>query len=190
MNDNLVEDELEILKSRKRCAELWDQKVIDTFEIGTFKSLQQIHYYIFQDIFPFAGKMREINISKGNFMFAPFIFLKQTLQNIDSMPDETFEQIVEKYVEMNIAHPFREGNGRATRIWLDHMLKNRLGLTVNWANLDKYYYLSAMERSVVNPAEITVLLKKNLTDKIYDRETFMKGIQKSYEYEGYYLKEV
>ncbi|KNG79528.1 protein adenylyltransferase Fic [Mycoplasma sp. HU2014] len=188
MKPNFVEEEHEIELSKKRCEELWDKNIINTFEVGTWKGLQQIHKYIFQDVFDFAGEMRKVNIAKNDFMFAPLMFLEENLNSIDKMPENTFDEIIEKYVEMNIAHPFREGNGRSTRIWLDLILKKRLNLVVNWEFIDKNYYLAAMIRSSVNPAELKSLLKKHLTDKVNDRTTFMKGIAKSYEYEGYYIK--
>ncbi|WP_416363834.1 protein adenylyltransferase Fic [Mycoplasma capricolum] len=188
MKSNFVEEEYEIELSKKRCEELWDRGIINTFEVGTWKGLQQIHKYIFQDVFDFAGEIRKVNISKGDFMFAPLLFLDDNLKKIDKLPENTFDEIINKYVEMNICHPFREGNGRSTRIWLDLILKTRLNLVVNWEFIDKYSYLSAMVRSTVNPAELKELLKKHLTDKINDRKTFIKGIIKSYEYEGYYIK--
>ncbi|WP_416371606.1 protein adenylyltransferase Fic [Mycoplasma capricolum] len=188
MKPNFVEEEYEIELSKKRCEELWDRGIINTFEVGTWKGLQQIHKYIFQDVFDFAGEIRKVNISKGDFMFVPLLFLDDNLKKIDKLPENTFDEIIDKYVEMNICHPFREGNGRSTRIWLDLILKTRLNLVVNWEFIDKYSYLSAMVRSTVNPAELKELLKKHLTDKINDRKTFIKGIVKSYEYEGYYIK--
>lgn len=175
--------------SRKRAYELFDENIIDTFEVGTFKGLQQIHAYMFQDVFDFAGHLRTVNMSKGNFRFAPILFLEQNLKIIEKMPESTFDEIVEKYSEMNIAHPFREGNGRATRIWLDCLLKKNLFLCVDWQQIDKESYLQAMERSPINTLEIKTLLKNALTKDIYSREVYMKGIEKSYEYEGYYFEE-
>lgn len=172
--------------SKKRAIELWDTGLIDEFEIGTFKSLSDIHAYLFQDVFDFAGKIRTVNISKGSFRFAPLLFLESNLAIIEKMPEDSFDQIIDKYVEMNIAHPFREGNGRATRIWLDLILKKNLGMCVNWSKIDKYTYLSAMERSVVNTLELRHLLIEALTDQINDREVFMKGIDRSYLYEDLY----
>lgn len=172
--------------SKKRAKELWDLGLINKFEVGTFKSLKEIHAYLFQDVFDFAGKIRTVNISKGNFRFAPLLFLESNLEIIEKMPESTFDEIVDKYVEMNIAHPFREGNGRATRIWLDLILKKNLGKCIDWEKSDKFAYLSAMERSVVNTLEIKYLLKSALTDEIDDREVFMKGIDKSYLYENLY----
>ena len=172
--------------SKKRAKELWDLGLIDKFEVGTFKSLKDIHAYLFQDVFDFAGKIRTVNISKGNFRFAPLLFLESNLAIIEKMPESTFDEIIDKYVEMNVAHPFREGNGRATRIWLDLILKKNLSKRIDWDKIDKFAYLSAMERSVVNTLEIKHLLKSALTDKIDDREVFMKGIDKSYLYEDLY----
>ena len=172
--------------SKKRAIELWDTGLIDEFEVGTFKSLADIHAYLFQDVFDFAGKIRNVNISKGSFRFAPLLFLESNLAIIEKMPEDSFDQIIDKYVEMNIAHPFREGNGRATRIWLDLILKKNLDKCIDWDKIDKFAYLSAMERAVVNTLEIKHLLKSALTDKIEDREVFMKGIDKSYLYEDLY----
>ncbi|WP_311537903.1 protein adenylyltransferase Fic [uncultured Anaerococcus sp.] len=172
--------------SKKRAIELWDTGLIDDFEVGTFKSLADIHAYLFQDVFDFAGKIRTVNISKGSFRFAPLLFLESNLDIIEKMPETTFDEIIDKYVEMNVAHPFREGNGRATRIWLDLILKKNLGKCIDWDKIDKFAYLSAMERSVVNTLEIKYLLKSALTDRIEDREVFMKGIDKSYLYEDLY----
>lgn len=172
--------------SKKRAKELWDLGIIDKFEVGTFKSLKDIHRYLFQDVFDFAGKIRTVNIAKGSFRFAPLLFLESNLAIIEKMPETNFDEIIDKYVEMNIAHPFREGNGRATRIWLDLILKKNLGKCIDWDKIDKFTYLSAMERSVVNTLEINHLLKSALTDKINDREVFMKGIDKSYLYEDLY----
>ena len=158
---------------------------MNQIEVGTFKALVQIHEFLFEDIYDFAGKLRDVNIAKGNFRFAPLMYLEQSLQNIDRMPKSNFEQIIEKYVEMNIAHPFREGNGRATRIWLDLILKKEIKQVIDWNKVDKEEYLSAMERSVVKDVEIKHILQKALTNKINDRELFMKGIDISYFYEGY-----
>ena len=159
--------------------------MIDTFEVGTFAGLAAIHKYLFEDIYDFAGKMRTVNIAKGNFRFAPLIYLEAALANIDEMPQSTFDEIVEKYVEMNVAHPFREGNGRSTRIWLDCIFKKELGKVVDWSKVDKEDYLLAMERSPIKDVEIKVLLKAALTDEINDRTIYMKGIDASYHYEGY-----
>ncbi len=173
----------EELASKKRALELFESGKIDDFEIGTTKGLKQIHHFLFQDVFDFAGKVRDVDISKGNFRFVPVIYLKNALETIDSLPENTFDEIIKKYVEMNVAHPFREGNGRATRIWLNLMLKKRLGKCVDWSKIEKSACLSAMERSPVNDLEIKTLLKGALTFKINDREVYMKGIQASYEYE-------
>ena len=174
----------EELFSKKRALELYKTGQITNFEVGTIAGLQQIHQYLFQDVFDFAGQIRTVNIAKGNMRFAPVIFLQQNLKTIDAMPETTFEEIIAKYVEMNIAHPFREGNGRATRIWLDQILKKSLKKCVDWSKVDKNEYLSAMERSPINQLEIQELLRRNLTDKIDDRDVYMKGIQASYRYEG------
>ncbi len=171
--------------SKKKAKQLFDSDDINKIEIGTYTGLAFIHAYLFDEIYDFAGKVREVNIAKDNFRFAPVMYLKQSLEHISTMPQETFEQIIEKYVEMNIAHPFREGNGRATRIWLDLILKEEIKKVVDWNRIDKDEYLSAMQRSVVKDIEIKVLLKEALTDKIDDRSLFMKGIDVSYYYEGY-----
>ena len=175
----------EELISKKKAQKLFDSGKIDTIKVGTFAGLKQIHKYLFGDIYDFAGKMRDVNISKGNFRFAPVMYLAQSLKQIDKMPQSTFDEIVEKYVEMNIAHPFREGNGRATRIWLDLILKKELKKVVDWNKVDKNDYLSAMERSPVKDIELKHLLKSALTNKINERDVFMKGINVSYYYEGY-----
>ena len=171
--------------SKKSVIELWDSGDIERAEIGTFKGLAFIHDYLFGDIYDFAGLVRDVNISKGDFRFAPAMYLKACLENIDKMPQNTYEQIIAKYVEMNIAHPFREGNGRATRIWLDLILKKELKLVIDWNLVDKDEYLSAMQRSVIKDLEIKTLLKNALTGLINDRALFMKGIDVSYFYEGY-----
>lgn len=174
----------EELESKKRAIELWDTKTIEQIEVGTIKGLQQIHFYLFQDVFDFAGKIRTVNLAKGNFRFAPTLFLEQNLKLIDKMPEKTFEEIIEKYVEMNVAHPFREGNGRATRIWLDLILKKAIGQCIDWQKIDKYSYLQAMERSPINDLEIKTLLRSALTSDIANREVYMRGIQQSYIYEN------
>ena len=171
--------------SKKKAAQLFDQKLLDTFGVGTFAGLALIHKYLFEDIYDFAGELRTVNIAKGNFRFAPLMYLQSALENIDKMPQSNFDEIVEKYVEMNIAHPFREGNGRSTRIWLDHILKNKIGKVVDWSKVDKEDYLLAMERSPIKDVEIKVLLKGALTDEINSREVYIKGIGHSYYYEGY-----
>ena len=171
--------------SKQKAKKLFEGGEIDQIEVGTFKGLSHIHTYLFCDIYDFAGKLREVNIAKGNFRFAPLMYLEQSLQNIGKMPQSNFDEIIEKYVEMNIAHPFREGNGRATRIWLDLMLKKELKQVIDWNAVNKEDYLMAMERSTVKDVEIKYLLNKALTDKINDREIFMRGIDTSYYYEGY-----
>lgn len=170
--------------TKMRALELWDKNLIGNIEVGTFKGLQEIYRYLFQDIFDFAGEIRKVNISKGNFRFAPILFLAGNLKIIDKMKSESFDEIVYKYVELNVAHPFREGNGRSMRIWLDALLKHRLGRCVDWSKIDKFSYLSAMERSPINSLELKVLLESALTDDIQNREIYMRGIQASYEYEG------
>ena len=171
--------------SKKKAAELFEQGIFDSLPAGKFSTLQAIHKYLFEDIYNFAGELRTVNIAKGNFRFAPLMYLQSALENIDKMPQSNFDEIVEKYVEMNIAHPFREGNGRSTRIWLDHILKNEIGKVVDWSKVDKEDYLLAMERSPIKDVEIKVLLKGALTDEINSREVYMKGIDHSYYYEGY-----
>lgn len=171
--------------SKQKALKLYDAGILDTLTPGTFKTLCAVHKYLFEDIYEFAGKLREVNIAKGNFRFAPLMYLQAALDNIDKMPQSDFDTIVEKYVEMNIAHPFREGNGRATRIWLDLILKKEIGKVVDWSKVDKEDYLLAMERSPIRDIEIKHILKNALTDKINDREVYMKGIDTSYYYEGY-----
>lgn len=171
--------------SKKRAKELFEKDLLKDMEPGKFSSLKAIHKYLFQDVYEFAGEMRKVNIAKGNFRFAPLMYLEVALKNIDNMPQNDFNQIVEKYVEMNIAHPFREGNGRSTRIWLDHILKNEIGKVVDWGKADKEDYLLAMERSPVRDIEIKHVLSQALTDEIDNREIYMKGIDCSYYYEGY-----
>ena len=171
--------------SKKKAMWLFESGTLDTLPVGTFAALQEIHKYLFEDIYDFAGKIRTVNLAKGNFRFAPLMYLEVALANIDKMPQSTYDEIIEKYVEMNIAHPFREGNGRSTRIWLDLMLKQGIGKVVDWSKVDKEDYLLAMERSPVKDVEIKVLLKAALTDDITSREVFMKGIDHSYYYEGY-----
>ncbi len=171
--------------SKKKALELFELRLLDNMTAGMFETLAKIHEYLFGEIYDFAGKIREVNIAKGNFRFAPVMYLEVALKNIDKMPQTTFDEIIEKYVEMNVAHPFREGNGRSTRIWLDLILKTELGMVVDWSKVDKEDYLLAMERSPIKDVEIKVLLKAALTDKINDREVYMKGIDASYNYEGY-----
>ena len=171
--------------SKKKAIELFESGYLDSLEPGTYMSLAQIHKYLFEDIYDFAGKLRTVNLAKGSFRFAPLMYLEAALANIDRMPQSTFDEIVEKYVEMNIAHPFREGNGRSTRIWLDLMLKKGIGKVVDWSRVDKEDYLLAMERSPIRDIEIKHLLRAALTDQINDRQLYRKGIDHSYYYEGY-----
>jgi len=171
--------------SKQKAKQLFDSGDINKVEVGTFAGLAFIHAYLFDNIYHFAGQVRTVNIAKGNFRFAPLMYLKQSLEHIDGMPQNNFDKIIEKYVEMNIAHPFREGNGRAMRIWLDIILKKEITQVIDWNLVDKKEYLSAMERSVVNDVEIKTLLRQALTDQIHDRILFMKGIDISYYYEGY-----
>lgn len=171
--------------SKKKAVELFESGVLDKLAPGRFASLQAIHKALFEDIYDFAGKLRMVNLAKGNFRFAPLMYLEAALGNIDKMPQSTYDEIIEKYVEMNIAHPFREGNGRSTRLWFDQMLKVGIGQVVDWSRVDKEDYLLAMERSPIKDVEIKVLLKAALTDDVNSREVFMKGIDHSYYYEGY-----
>lgn len=171
--------------SKQKAKRLFDSGDIHKAEVGTFNGLAFIHAYLFGDVYHFAGKIRDVNIAKGDFRFAPLMYLDAALKHIDAMPQGTFDEIIEKYVEMNVAHPFREGNGRATRLWLDLMLKKGIRQVVDWNRVDKDEYLSAMQRSVVKDVEIKALLKEALTDRIDDRALFMKGIDVSYYYEGY-----
>ena len=171
--------------SKKKAIDLFEKDILKRLPVGRFSTLQVIHKYLFEDIYEFAGEIRNVNIAKGNFRFAPLMYLKPALESIDKMPQSNFDEIVEKYVEMNIAHPFREGNGRSTRIWLDHILKNEIGKVIDWSKVDKEDYLLAMERSPIKDIEIKYLLKEALTDEINSREVYMKGIDHSYYYEGY-----
>ena len=171
--------------SKKKAIELFENGILDKLEAGKFESLKSIHKYLFDDIYFFAGEIRTVNISKGNFRFAPLMYLEAALANIDKMPQSNFEEIIEKYVEMNIAHPFREGNGRSTRIWLDCILKKEIGKVIDWSRVDKDDYLLAMERSPIKDIEIKHILKNALNDDINSREVYMKGIDHSYYYEGY-----
>lgn len=185
-----ITSSIELAKEEERITkikalELFDSNKIEEFEIGTFKGLSSIHNFLFSDVYPFAGKIRKENIAKGNFRFASCIYLEDVLNKIDNMPQDTFENIIKKYIEMNIAHPFREGNGRSTRIWLDMILKKELNKVIDWSKVNKEDYLLAMERSPVKDLEIKMLLQGALTDKVNDRQVFMKGIDISYQYEGY-----
>lgn len=171
--------------SKKKAAMLFENHILDNLESGKLSTLQTIHKYLFDEIYDFAGKLRTVNIAKGNFRFAPLMYIESALKNIDEMPQSNFDEIIEKYVEMNIAHPFREGNGRSARIWLDHMLKTEIGKVIDWSKVDKEDYLLAMERSPVRDIEIKYVLKNALTDEIDSREMYMKGIDHSYYYEGY-----
>lgn len=171
--------------SKKKAVELFENGMLENLEAGKFQTLYEIHKYLFDDIYDFAGKIRTVNISKGNFRFAPLMYLETAIKNVDKMPQNTFDEIVEKYVEMNIVHPFREGNGRSMRIWLDMMLKKQIGQVADWSKIEKEDYLMAMERSPIKDIEIKYILKAALTDQINDREVYMKGIDHSYYYEGY-----
>ena len=173
--------------SKTRAKEMFVTGYLNTLEAGTFETLKKIHKYLFEEIYEFAGELRKVNIAKGNFRFTPIAYLEEAIKSIEKMPQSTYDEIIEKYVEMNIAHPFREGNGRSTRIWLDLILKKELNLVVDWSEVDKTDYLLAMERSPIKDVEIKELLKQSLTDKIDDREVYMKGIDNSYLYEGYLL---
>ena len=185
-----ITDSLELARaeeriSKTRALELFEKGLLDSFENGTFRGFAQIHEYLFSDIYDFAGKIRTVNLAKGGFRFAPVLYLHDALERISQMPQSTFDEIIEKYVEMNVAHPFREGNGRSTRIWLDAILKKELGKVIDWSRVDKEDYLLAMERSPVRDTEIKTLLSAALTERIHDREVYMKGIDASYSYEGY-----
>ncbi len=175
----------EELLSKARALELFEKRRLDTFEVGTFQGLAQIHKYLFCEIYDFAGQIRTVNIAKGNFRFAPVLYLQAALEHIGQMPQSTFDEIIEKYVEMNVAYPFREGNGRSTRLWLDAILKRELRQVIDWSQVDKEDYLLAMERSPVRDLELKTLLKAALTDRIHDREVYRKGVDASYYYEGY-----
>ena len=173
--------------SKTKALELFEKGILDSLEAGKFSSLSKIHKYLFNDIYHFAGEVRDVNLAKGNFRFAPIMYLKPALEHIDNMPQSTFEEIIEKYVEMNVAHPFREGNGRSTRIWLDLILKKEIGKVVDWSKVDKEDYLLAMERSPIKSVEIKELLRQALTTDINNRVVYMKGIDASYSYEGYFI---
>lgn len=193
LNNKLgLNDRIELAKEEERITKskaikLFETGVLNSFEVGTYTGLAQIHKYLFEDIYEFAGKIRTENISKSNFRFASAMYLEEALKQIDKMPQSNFDEIIEKYIEMNIAHPFREGNGRSTRIWLDTVLKKEIGKVIDWSKVNKGDYLLAMERSPIKNIEIKFLLKEALTDKINDREVYMKGIDASYNYEGYSL---
>ena len=185
-----INNNVELMKEEERITkikaiELFDTNKINEIDVGTFKGLSEIHKFMFSDIYDFAGKIRDVNLTKGNFRFAPLVYLKEALKKIDGMPEDNFDNIIKKYVEMNIAHPFREGNGRSARIWLDMMLKKNLGKVVDWGKVNKEDYLLAMERSPIKDTEINMLLSSALTNKVDDRITYMKGIDASYQYEGY-----
>lgn len=185
-----ITDEAELAREEERISKekavwLFESGYLDRLEAGTLQALTEIHKQLFEDVYPFAGKLREVNIAKGNFRFAPVMYLKAALEHIETMPQSTYDEIIEKYVEMNVAHPFREGNGRSTRIWLDLILKKSLGKVVDWSRVDKADYLLAMERSPIKDVEIKYLLKEALTDQVNDRTVYMKGIDASYHYEGY-----
>lgn len=173
--------------SKARAKKMFETGYLDTLKPGTFETLKIIHKYLFEEIYEFAGQLRKVNIAKENFRFTPLTYLEEAIKNIEKMPQSTYEEIIEKYVEMNIAHPFREGNGRSTRIWLDLILKKELNAVIDWSKVDKTDYLLAMERSPIKDLEIKEVLKQGLTDKINDREVYMKGIDNSYLYEGYLL---
>ena len=191
LNNKLgITNEIELSKEEERITkikalELFDTNKINKFEVGTTKGLIDIHKYLFSDIYEFAGKIRDVNLAKGSFRFAPAMYLEEALKKIDDMPEDNFDDIIKKYIEMNVAHPFREGNGRSTRIWLDMILKKELSKVVDWSKVNKEEYLLAMERSPIKDTEINILLKNALTNKINDREVYMKGIDTSYRYEGY-----
>ena len=185
-----ITNDIELAKEEEKITklkalELFDTGKINEFEVGTFKGLSDIHRYLFSDVYDFAGKVRDVNIAKGNFRFAPIMYLNDALKKINNMPQDNYDDIIKKYIEMNVAHPFREGNGRSTRIWLDMILKKEIGKVIDWSKVDKEEYFLAMERSPIKDTEINILLKNALTDKINDREVYMKGIDNSYRYEGY-----
>ena len=185
ITDSFELAQMEERLSKTRALELFEKGLLDTFEVGTFQGLAQIHKYLFDEIYDFAGQLRTVNIAKGNFRFAPVLYLEAALENIGRMPQTTFDEIIEKYVEMNVAHPFREGNGRSARLWLDAILKKELRQVIDWSQVDKEDYLLAMERSPIRDTEIKALLREALTDRINDRQMYMKGIDASYRYEGY-----
>lgn len=190
INNAIELAEVEEKITKRKAIQLFETKMLSSFEVGTFKGLAQIHEYLFGDIYEFAGKIRKENISKSNFRFASVMYLEEALKKIDVMPQSNFDEIIEKYIEMNIAHPFREGNGRSTRIWLDEILKKEINRVIDWSKVDKEDYLLAMERSPIKSTEIKMLLQKALTDKINDREVYMKGIDASYNFEGYSIYKI
>lgn len=190
INNAIELAEVEEKITKRKAIQLFETKMLSSFEVGTFKGIAQIHEYLFGDIYEFAGKIRKENISKSNFRFASVMYLEEALKKIDVMPQSNFDEIIEKYIEMNIAHPFREGNGRSTRIWLDEILKKEINRVIDWSKVDKEDYLLAMERSPIKSTEIKMLLQKALTDKINDREVYMKGIDASYNYEGYSIYKI
>lgn len=185
INDSTELARVEEKISKSKAVKLFESNIVEEFEVGKFSGLAKIHKFLFNELYDFAGKVRTVNIAKGNFRFAPVMYLETALKHIDDMPQSTFDEIIEKYVEMNVAHPFREGNGRSTRIWLDMILKKELKFVVDWNKVDKEDYLLAMERSPIKDVEIKALLRNALTDQIDDREVYMKGIDVSYFYEGY-----
>lgn len=185
INDSAELARVEEKISKRKALELFETGYLDSLNAGTYEALAEIHRYLFEELYEFAGKMRDVNIAKSNFRFVPVMYLQAALENIEKMPQSCFDEIIEKYVEMNVAHPFREGNGRSARIWLDLILKKEIGQVVDWSKVDKEDYLLAMERSPIKDIEIKYLLKLALTDKINDREVYMKGIDHSYYYEGY-----
>ncbi|MEZ7647643.1 protein adenylyltransferase Fic [Streptococcus constellatus] len=187
LTDSIELAKMEEKISKARAKQLFEDKVLNDKKAGTYETLAFIHKFLFEEIYDFAGQIRTVNLAKGDFRFAPVMYLAASLEHIDSMPQETFEQIVEKYVEMNVAHPFREGNGRSMRLWLDHLLKEKLGQVIDWSQVDKEDYLLAMERSPIRDTEIKHVLRQTLTSQINDRELYMKGIDHSYYYEGYSL---
>ena len=187
LTDSIELAKMEEKISKARAKQLFEDKVLNDKKAGTYETLAFIHKFLFEEIYDFAGQIRTVNLAKGDFRFAPVMYLVASLEHIDSMPQETFEQIVEKYVEMNVAHPFREGNGRSMRLWLDHLLKEKLGQVIDWSQVDKEDYLLAMERSPIRDTEIKHVLRQALTSQINDRKLYMKGIDHSYYYEGYSL---
>lgn len=187
INDSAELARVEERISKTKAIKLYENNIVEDFVVGKFSGLAKIHKFLFDELYDFAGKIRTVNIAKGNFRFAPVMYLETALKHIDDMPQSTFDEIIEKYVEMNVAHPFREGNGRSARIWLDAILKKELRMVIDWSRVDKDDYLLAMERSPVKDMEIKALLKTDLTDRISDREVYMKGIDASYHYEGYHV---